>query len=748
MVLATIVALTCGGYAFAQSNGRTDAPKASSSTDIGELVSSLDERQKEALARFIEVLGQPTGASEFATEIDGPGFVETIQKTASDFGVFFVGRIVHLPEFLLQVGDGVSAIFAGSDLTSSIALLAFAAISIAIGIAAEFVFNRIVARWRVKIDQPVTGSLGQTMRTLSLRIAVELGGLTAFAVFGLLAAKVIISEPIVFFLVSDFLILAIIIARVMAAILRFVLAPKRSDLRLVAANDQVALYIYRRISGLFVLVGIALFIVAASEKLGHPITSEFRFWVGLIASLWIIWVTWQSRKGLESIIIGAETNVTLTLERMAAWWPFATMIIVALFWLLAQIVISTGSTTLSPANAVLAIALVVIAPFLETMVRSIARNLVPKANGEELDETTEKAREGTRRCYVRIGRTFLFAILILVIAKLWGVSLRGLAEAQLGDRIAANAVSALLIAIIGYLIWEFTNLWVSKRLMQEDPAGGGHAEAGGEGGGTGKSRLATILPLLQLVLQFTIITMTVLITLSQLGVNIAPLLAGAGVIGLAIGFGAQTLVKDIVSGAFFLMDDAFRIGEFIDANGTIGTVEKISIRSLQLRSARGPIHIVPYGEISKITNNSRDWVIMKLRFTVPFETDLDKVRKIFKKIGREIMENPELAEDLIEPFKSQGAADVDDVGIIIRGKFTAKPGRQFTIRKEVYSRVQKAFKENGIEFARKEVRVQIPGLNSDTNLSDEQKTVIAAAASQAAETTAANKPKKESADER
>ena len=112
------------------------------------------------------------------------------------------------------------------------------------------------------------------------------------------------------------------------------------------------------------------------------------------------------------------------------------------------------------------------------------------------------------------------------------------------------------------------------------------------------------------------------------------------------------------------------------------------------------------------------------------------------------MENPELAEDLIEPFKSQGAADVDDVGIIIRGKFTAKPGRQFTIRKEVYSRVQKAFRENGIEFARKEVRVQIPGLNGDTNLSDDQKTAIAAAASQAAETTAANEPKKERTDER
>ena len=150
------------------------------------------------------------------------------------------------------------------------------------------------------------------------------------------------------------------------------------------------------------------------------------------------------------------------------------------------------------------------------------------------------------------------------------------------------------------------------------------------------------------------------------------------------------------------MDDAFRVGEFISVGGIDGTVEKISVRSLQLRSANGPVHIIPYGSMSQLTNMSRDWVTMKLRFTVPFETDLEKVRKLFKKIGQELMEDPVHAAVLINPFKSQGAADVTDVGIVVRGKFTTKPGGQFQIRKEVYSRVQKAFEANGIEFARKE----------------------------------------------
>ena len=237
-----------------------------------------------------------------------------------------------------------------------------------------------------------------------------------------------------------------------------------------------------------------------------------------------------------------------------------------------------------------------------------------------------------------------------------------------------------------------------------------------------------------MALQATIVTITLLLAISQLGVNIAPLLAGAGVLGLAIGFGAQTLVKDIVSGVFFLLDDAFRVGEFVDVGGTLGSIESISVRSLRLRDATGPVHIVPYGEIAKLTNHSRDWVIMKLKFTVPFDTDLEKVRKIFKRIGQELMQNPAHAENILAPFKSQGVADVNDVGIVLRGKFTTKPGTQFMIRKDIYNMVQKAFDENGIQFARKEVRVNMSGFDDDDQLSETQKHAVSAVAAEAADT--------------
>ena len=125
--------------------------------------------------------------------------------------------------------------------------------------------------------------------------------------------------------------------------------------------------------------------------------------------------------------------------------------------------------------------------------------------------------------------------------------------------------------------------WQAQENSLAEEAGDG----GGEIGGTGLSRVATLLPILRRTTQFLIILVTIIMILSELGVNIAPILAGAGVMGLAIGFGAQTLVKDIVSGMFFLADDAFRVGEYIDASGTMGSVEKISIRSLRLRHHMG-----------------------------------------------------------------------------------------------------------------------------------------------------------------
>ncbi len=156
-------------------------------------------------------------------------------------------------------------------------------------------------------------------------------------------------------------------------------------------------------------------------------------------------------------------------------------------------------------------------------------------------------------------------------------------------------------------------------------------------------------------------------------------------VGVAIGFGAQTLVKDIISGMFYLLDDAFRVGEYIISGSYKGTVESFSLRSIKLRHHRGYLYTVPFGELGAIQNMSRDWVIDKLSVSVIYDTDLDQVKKIIKQIGKELQADPELAPHIIETLKMQGVEQFGDFAIEIRLKMMTKPGEQFVIRRRAYA---------------------------------------------------------------
>jgi small-conductance mechanosensitive channel len=316
-----------------------------------------------------------------------------------------------------------------------------------------------------------------------------------------------------------------------------------------------------------------------------------------------------------------------------------------------------------------------------------------EATGGRLDLNRMK---GPLRTALRLS---LAALLFFWILDIWNVDL------PIGEEVVRTLMEILVVVLICYVAWGLINAAIQRRMRDEMPEEEEEQEEGGAGG----SRIATLLLLLRKFMLVVIIVMASLIVLSALGVNIGPLIAGAGVFGLAIGFGAQTLVKDIISGVFFLMDDAFRVGDYLEVAGTKGSVEHISLRSLRLRNPRGMVYFIPFGDISTVTNLSRDYVIMKLDFRVRYDTDVEKIRKVIKKkVYRPIMENPELGPKLLEPIKSQGVREMDDSAMIMRVKYKTKPGDQFAIRKEVYRLMQESFKEEGIEFAHRNVTVYMP----------------------------------------
>jgi small-conductance mechanosensitive channel len=305
------------------------------------------------------------------------------------------------------------------------------------------------------------------------------------------------------------------------------------------------------------------------------------------------------------------------------------------------------------------------------------------------------------------GSTFRRALQIVVLtafalalAAVWDIDLFGRANAQFGESSVLRAMTAAVTLVLAYLTWEVIRTALDQSAIRTPSAQPAH-EGGAEVPGT---RLQTFAPLLRNFLFVVVITVATLVCLDALGVNITPLLAGAGVIGIALGFGAQTLVRDVISGVFFLAEDAFRIGEHISIGNTRGTVEGIAIRSLRLRHHRGPVHTVPFGEIKQLTNYSRDWIIMKLEFLLAFDTDLKKVKKLVKEIGNDLEAHPELGHAVIEPLKSQGVRRMEPAGMVVVLKFMGKPGSEvYALRREIYHRVRDAFEQNGIRFARPEV---------------------------------------------
>ena len=289
----------------------------------------------------------------------------------------------------------------------------------------------------------------------------------------------------------------------------------------------------------------------------------------------------------------------------------------------------------------------------------------------------------------------------LLLAWIWEVDVNSMASDATFARVLRGILHAVVILLVIDLLWHVLRTWIDRQLTDAQRV---TADATPEAIHR-RARMRTLLPIGRNVLLAVLAVMALLMALSALGIEVGPLIAGAGVVGVAIGFGSQTLVKDVISGVFFLLDDAFRVGEYIESGSTRGTVEGFSLRSIKLRHHRGYLHTVPFGSLDKITNYSRDWVIDKVTIGVTYDTDIEKVKRIIKQVGRELQADPALAPHIIETLKMQGIEEYGDFAIKIRLKLTAKPGEQFVIRRRAYGMIKQAFEANGIRFAFPTVQV-------------------------------------------
>ncbi len=540
-------------------------------------------------------------------------------------------------------------------------------------------------------------------------------------------------------------------------------SPEEEKSRLLPLDDAAAKHGYRRTLLITVLIVIAFQVGNLLIRYGlaeGPTLAE-----GAISSLIvltaIVVMIWRDRMTVAAMILPREASepgsTNPAREFLAAnWHVLASCYILGLwlFGMVGRLLTGEGQGETLLASLLLLPAV----PTVDWLARAGIRRLCEGSEMDRSDDALEAEREEAtftdldamhqeeasvsrhppatpgeafEPVLIRNMRVILGLFVVLILAQIWGLDLHGVAASGMSERVADALFEIVVTLILAWAIWGFIKSMITYYAPHEGIDVDQMIE--GEAGGTGLSRAQTLLPLFRKFILITLIVIVTLVVLSSLGVSIAPLIAGAGVVGLAIGFGAQTLVRDIISGAFFLADDAFRLGEYIDVGVAKGMVERISVRSFRLRHHNGPINTIPFGEVQKVTNYSRDWVMMKLQMRVPSDTDLEKLRKIVKKVGQQMMEEPEFSANLLQPVKSQGVYRMDDDGaFVIRVKFMSKPGEQFVLRREVFRRVQEAFAENGIHFAPKRVMV-----DAGPDTSDKE---IAAAASAAVTPAQAGPP--------
>jgi small-conductance mechanosensitive channel len=507
----------------------------------------------------------------------------------------------------------------------------------------------------------------------------------------------------------------VMLARAVSVGLRLILAPHLPRLRLPAIDDHTACRLYwhfRLVTWLTIgagLIGAFLFQIGLSPGLTHAASTL----VSTLGTIVIIVAISRDRRAIGQLLgIRPPREVRHDLSGLFAahWHVFAICLIVAI-WIFA--LVSRLLTNEWRGGAVFASMCVLVGiPLVDGLARTLARRFFGASTAEPSSRTDQAAPEdaaanipspGLGAVILRNGRIALAVLVTVLIGRIWHVSLSALGPEWLGSRVAEAAFQIIVTLLLASSAWSIIKIAINRQVPHE--ALDALALADDSASGVGLSRLETLLPLVRKFVFVTIVAIVLMSVVSSLGVNIGPLLAGAGVVGIAVGFGAQTLVRDILSGIFFLIDDAFRVGEYIDVGEGKGTVEYMSIRALMLRHQRGAVYTVPFGAVRRVANYSRDWSITKLDLRVPFDTDLDKVRRVVKRLGEDMAQDAEFGPYFLEPLKSQGVNRVDDSALVLRVKFMTRPNDQSVVQREVYRRLQHVFYENEIEFATRHVVV-------------------------------------------
>ena len=617
--------------------------------------------------------------------------------------------VTALAAKLKQLGDGVSAgvdmlsrlpeighdlaAEAGNPLMRARWLDVALKLAIVLGLA---IAGAWLASWLASASRRVLAtrsgeSLWLRLPLAVLRVVVELIPIAAFAVVAYAVLPATNPWPVTRLVVIG-LVNAIVVARAIAVIAQIVLLPRPGAPRLLPLADETASYLYvwiRRLSATIIYGG---FLVQAAGLLGVPSSSAdllLRL-LGLVVALLLVVLVLQNRAVGAHWLRGRHQGGAIggLRHRLADIWHVLAIFYILVTYAIWALDINGGFMFLLRVTLLSAAVLGLLRLAVLAVRALVSRGFRLSAELKQRSPFLEARANRYLPLLESLLDGVLYVVAVLALLAIWGVDSFAWLSGDLGRRVAASLASIVVIVVVALALLEGVGYLIERYLAT--------AETGNRAASR-SARARTLLPLIRNVFRIALLVVVALVVLSELGINIAPLLAGAGVVGLAVGFGAQTLVKDVITGFFILAEDTIAIGDVVDLDGRSGVVEAMTIRTIRVRDVAGAVYTVPFSAVTVIKNLTKNFAYAIMDVSLTYRADLSRATRLLNDIATELRDDPALKTDILGPLDILGVDSLRDVGALLRARMMTVPGAQWRVSRAFYARLLDAFAANGID---------------------------------------------------
>jgi small-conductance mechanosensitive channel len=548
----------------------------------------------------------------------------------------------------------------------------------------------------------ILSRLGVGLLRLVLRLMpVVLFGFVGYSLLSMINPPAVVSLATLTIVNATMLVAGVI------AISRFLLAPRIPSLRLVPFGDRAARFLHRWICWIGAIVAFGWFGITALRVLGLPKVAAHAALKLVALSILIILVglVIKERKDIALWIRGAEggkgqSAIRSLRQRLAEVWHLLAIGYLVATFAVFVFDIEGGFDFILHATLVSALVIAAARLSIHLVEHAVTR-------GTTLTHASDRYPRLRKRAdiylpIVRAGTSVIvWVVAVVMLVDVWGADAFGWVTGPDGRIALARTISIALIVISATIAWEFVSAVIETYLVGAVKDGTPVQRS---------QRVRTLLPLLRNAFLIFLIVVVVLIVLSELGLNIAPLLAGAGVVGLAIGFGAQTLVKDVITGMFILFENTVAVGDVVDlGGGHSGLVEHFSIRTIRLRDSNGGVHTVPFSNVTSVNNMTKDFAYYMFNIKVDYAIDSDRVVEAVTQLGAELQEDPDYKDLILAPIEIIGLDSFGADAAILQARFKTKPIKQWSVGREFNRRLKKRFAELGIPQSFAQSVMILPG---------------------------------------